>query len=117
MYHETANGRILARTYQETADRARGFAYYLKKHGYARVGILCSNTPAFLEGIFGVAAAEGVNVGMFNLSPTYLFVRLSVRSSVCSQASSRIFLSISISICRYVYVYVYMRTYVTALAN
>jgi acyl-CoA synthetase (AMP-forming)/AMP-acid ligase II len=28
------------------------------------VGILCPNTPAFLESIFGVAAAGSVNVCM-----------------------------------------------------
>jgi len=63
VFHETADGKTIQRTYQETADHARGFAYYLRKHAYKRVGILCPNTPAFLEAIFGVAAAEGVNVG------------------------------------------------------
>lgn len=38
-------------------------AYYLKKHGFGRVGILCPNTPAFLESIFGIAAAGAVNIG------------------------------------------------------
>jgi acyl-CoA synthetase (AMP-forming)/AMP-acid ligase II len=38
-------------------------AFYLKKHGFKRVGILCPNTPAFLESIFGIAAAGAVNVG------------------------------------------------------
>lgn len=47
----------------EFADRARGLAFYLKKHGYKRVGILCPNTPAFLESIFGIAAASAVNIG------------------------------------------------------
>lgn len=49
----------------ETADRARGLAFHIKKHGYKRVGILCPNTPAFLESIYGIAAAGAVNVCMF----------------------------------------------------
>lgn len=56
---------MLRRTYVEVADRARGLAYYVKKHGFKRVGILCPNTPAFLESVFGIAAAGAVNVGMF----------------------------------------------------
>lgn len=64
IYHVTANGKILRRSYQEAADRARGLAYYIKKHGYKKVGILCPNTPAFLESIFGIAAAGAVNVGV-----------------------------------------------------
>ncbi|KAK3076395.1 hypothetical protein LTS18_013149 [Coniosporium uncinatum] len=63
VYHVTANNKILRRTYQEVADRARGFAYYLRKHGFQRVGLLCPNTPAFLESIFGIAAAGAVSVG------------------------------------------------------
>ena len=59
----TANRKVLRRTYEEVADRARGLAYYLKKHGYKRVGILATNTPAFLESLFGIAAAGGVSVG------------------------------------------------------
>lgn len=59
----TTTNKIIRRTYIETADRARGLAYYLKKHGFKRVGILCPNTPAFLESIFGIAAAGAVNVG------------------------------------------------------
>lgn len=62
-YHVTASKQILRRSYQETSDRARGLAYYLKKHGYKRVGILCPNTPAFLESIYGIAGASAVNVG------------------------------------------------------
>jgi len=61
----TANGKVLRRTYEEVADRARGLAYYLKKHGYKRVGILAPNTPAFLESLFGIAAASGISVGMY----------------------------------------------------
>ncbi|GES60787.1 AMP-binding domain protein [Aspergillus terreus] len=64
IYHVTANNQILRRSYIETADRARGLAYYLKKHGFTRVGILCPNTPAFLESIFGIAAAGAVNVAV-----------------------------------------------------
>ena len=63
IYHITANNKILNRSYAETADRARGLAYYLKTHGYKRVGILCPNTPAFLESLFGIAAAGAVSVG------------------------------------------------------
>ncbi|KAI9675463.1 MAG: hypothetical protein M1822_008941 [Bathelium mastoideum] len=64
IYHLTSNQKTIRRSYQETADRARGFAYYLKKHKYKRVGILCPNTPAFLESIFGIAAAGAVNVAV-----------------------------------------------------
>ncbi|KAL8968441.1 MAG: hypothetical protein Q9183_002457 [Haloplaca sp. 2 TL-2023] len=64
IYHVTSNGKILRRSYQETADRARGLAYFLKRNGHRRVGILCPNTPAFLESIFGIAAASAVNVGV-----------------------------------------------------
>ncbi|KAI1922930.1 hypothetical protein LOZ65_003401 [Ophidiomyces ophidiicola] len=64
VYHITANNKVLRRSYIETADRARGLAYYIKKHGYKRVGILSPNTPAFLESIFGIAAAGAVNVAV-----------------------------------------------------
>ncbi|KAE8145558.1 hypothetical protein BDV25DRAFT_164409 [Aspergillus avenaceus] len=64
IHHVTANNQVLRRSYAETADRARGLAYYLKKHGFKRVGILCPNTPAFLESIFGIAAAGAVNVAV-----------------------------------------------------
>ncbi|CAL8576494.1 hypothetical protein XPA_002373 [Xanthoria parietina] len=64
IYHVTSNGKILRRSYQEAADRAKGLAYYLKEHSHKRVGILCPNTPAFLESIFGIAAASAVNVGV-----------------------------------------------------
>ncbi|KAI5804347.1 hypothetical protein EDC01DRAFT_414634 [Geopyxis carbonaria] len=68
--HTTANGRILRRSYMEFADRSRGLAYYLKTHGYKRVGILCPNTPAFLESIFGIAAAGAIQVGVnYRLKP------------------------------------------------
>lgn len=64
VYHKTANDQVLRRTYAETAERARGLAYYLRKKGYKRVGILCTNTPAFLEAIFGIGAAGAVNVAI-----------------------------------------------------
>ncbi|KAM7220370.1 acetate/butyrate--CoA ligase AAE7, peroxisomal [Rhypophila decipiens] len=62
IYHVTANGKILRRSYMEFADRARGFAYYLRKKGYKRVGLLAPNTPAFLESVFGISAAGAVLV-------------------------------------------------------
>ncbi|KAL9085165.1 MAG: hypothetical protein Q9159_004847 [Coniocarpon cinnabarinum] len=84
VYHQAANGGTVRRNYQETADRARGFAYYLKKHGYKRVGILCTNTPAFLEAIFAIAAASGVNAAInYRLKPddlTYIFEHAEVDS-------------------------------------
>ncbi|KUI59228.1 Acetate/butyrate--CoA ligase AAE7, peroxisomal [Cytospora mali] len=60
--HITANGAILRRTYQEFADRARGLAYYLKTHGFKRVGVLMPNTPAFLECVYGIVAGGAVIV-------------------------------------------------------
>lgn len=62
IYHITTTGKILRRSYQEFADRSRGLAYYLLKHNFKRVGILAPNTPAFLESIYGIAAAGGVNI-------------------------------------------------------
>ncbi|KAK3301913.1 uncharacterized protein B0T15DRAFT_286421 [Chaetomium strumarium] len=62
VYHLTANGRVLRRSYLELADRARGLAYYLRKKGRKRVGILAPNTPAFLESIYGIASAGAVIV-------------------------------------------------------
>ncbi|ERF72061.1 hypothetical protein EPUS_04979 [Endocarpon pusillum Z07020] len=64
IYHRTANNQILRRTYLQAADRARGFAYFVKKREYNKVGILCPNTPAFLEAIFGIGAAGAVNVAV-----------------------------------------------------
>jgi acyl-CoA synthetase (AMP-forming)/AMP-acid ligase II len=64
IFHVTSNSKILRRTYAEFADRARGLAYFLRKHGFRRVGILAPNTPAFLEAIFGIAASGGVNVAV-----------------------------------------------------
>lgn len=62
IYHISSNRRILQRSYAEMADRARGLAYFLRGHGFRRVGILATNTPAFLESIFGIVAAGGVLV-------------------------------------------------------
>ncbi|PKS11921.1 hypothetical protein jhhlp_001216 [Lomentospora prolificans] len=62
IFHITTNGRVLRRTYCEFADRTRGLAYYLLKHGFRRVGILAPNTPAFLESIYAIPAAGGVIV-------------------------------------------------------
>ncbi|KAF7948519.1 uncharacterized protein EAE97_003930 [Botrytis byssoidea] len=64
IHHVTANGQTITRSYQEFADRSRGLAYYLKIHKFARIGILSPNTPAFLESIFGVAAAGAIHVGV-----------------------------------------------------
>ena len=64
IYHRTANNKILRRTYLEFADRARGFAYYIKKKGYKRIGILCTNTPAFLEAIYGIGGAGAINIAI-----------------------------------------------------
>ncbi|KAF1958254.1 acyl CoA synthetase-like protein [Byssothecium circinans] len=64
IYHKTAHNQTLRRSYLETAHRARGLAYYFLAHSYKRVGILCTNTPAFLESIFGIAAAGAVSVGV-----------------------------------------------------
>lgn len=64
---------MLRRSYVEVADRARGLAYWLKQHGYKRVGILCPNTPAFLESIFGIAAAGAVNIGKVHLKSLLIY--------------------------------------------
>lgn len=62
IYHVTANNKVLRRSYMEFADRARGFAYYLRKKGHRRVGLLAPNTPAFLESVFAIGAAGAVLV-------------------------------------------------------
>jgi len=62
IHHTTANGKTLTRSYAAFADRARGLAYHLTKHGRRRVGVLAPNTPAFLEAIYGVVAAGAVLV-------------------------------------------------------
>ncbi|EEQ27946.1 putative cellulase [Microsporum canis] len=86
IYHLTANKKIVRKTYQQFADRSRGIAYYIKKHGYKRVGILAPNTPAFLESIFGIAAAAGVNVAInYRLKPediAYIFTHADVDSII-----------------------------------
>ncbi|KAB8296948.1 hypothetical protein EYC80_002356 [Monilinia laxa] len=64
IHHVTTNGQTITRSYQEFADRARGLAYYLKKHKLGRIGILAPNTPAFLESIFGIAGAGAIQVGV-----------------------------------------------------
>ncbi|TVY48900.1 putative acyl-activating enzyme [Lachnellula occidentalis] len=64
IFHITANNKVLRRSYAEFADRSRGLAYFLKKHGLKRIGILAPNTPAFLEAVFGIAASGGVNVAV-----------------------------------------------------
>ncbi|KAI1128553.1 AMP-binding domain-containing protein [Nemania abortiva] len=77
IYHLTANGKLLRRSYGQFAERARGLAYFLFKHGLKRVGVLASNTPAFLESIFGIVAAGAVIVpANYRLKPedvTYIF--------------------------------------------
>ena len=82
IHHTTTSGLTLRRSYQDLADRARGLGYYLKKHGYKRVGILCPNTPAFLESIYGIAAAGAVNAAAnYRLIPqdiSYIFVHADV---------------------------------------
>jgi acyl-CoA synthetase (AMP-forming)/AMP-acid ligase II len=62
IYHAAASGGIVRRSYAQFAARARGLAYFLKKHGLARVGVLAPNTPAFLEAIYGIGAAGAVLV-------------------------------------------------------
>lgn len=64
IFHITANGQTLRRSYIEFADRARGLAYFLLKHDFKRVGILAPNTPAFLESIFGIGGAGSINVAV-----------------------------------------------------
>ncbi|RDI84520.1 hypothetical protein Vi05172_g5228 [Venturia inaequalis] len=77
IYHVTVNNKILRRSYGEFADRSRGLAYYLKKIKSKRVGLLCPNTPAFLESVFGIGAAGAVNVAAnYRLKPddiSYIF--------------------------------------------
>jgi acyl-CoA synthetase (AMP-forming)/AMP-acid ligase II len=86
IYHVTANKKIIRRSYQETADRARGLAYFLLKHKFKRVGILAPNTPAFLESIYGIGAAGAVNVAInYRLKEddiTYIFDHAEVDSII-----------------------------------
>ncbi|RCI11471.1 hypothetical protein L249_7197 [Ophiocordyceps polyrhachis-furcata BCC 54312] len=62
VFHTTATGAVVRRSYRQLASRAVGLAYYLRKHGLTRVAILAPNTPAFLEAIYGIVAAGGVIV-------------------------------------------------------
>ncbi|KAH7328480.1 AMP-binding enzyme [Stachybotrys elegans] len=62
VFHITANGKTLRRSYHDLSRRTQGLAYYLKKQGLTRIGILCPNTPAFLEAIYAVPAAGAVIV-------------------------------------------------------
>lgn len=55
--HTSANGVLIRRIYAEFSERSMGFAYYLLKKGYKRVGLLVGNTPAYLEGVFGIGGA------------------------------------------------------------
>lgn len=87
-YLHLTDEQILRRTYQETADRARGLAYYLKKHGFKRVGILCTNTPAFFESIYGIGAAAAVNVGEHSSMPSN-YQQLQVLTEHSNQLSSQ----------------------------
>ncbi|KAF3491593.1 luciferin 4-monooxygenase [Arthroderma uncinatum] len=86
IYHLATNNKIVRKTYQEFADRARGLAYYVKKYGLKRVGILSPNTPAFLESIFGIAAASSVNVAVnYRLKPediAYIFTHAEADSII-----------------------------------
>ncbi|KAJ5178317.1 uncharacterized protein N7500_001016, partial [Penicillium coprophilum] len=70
IYHVTLKGHVLQRTYAEFAHRAAGLAYYLRQNGFKRVGILATNTPAFLESVFGIAGAGAVNIAInYRLKP------------------------------------------------
>ena len=60
--HVNAAGEGVRRSYAELAARSADLAYYLKKQGWKRVGLLMPNTPAHLESIFGVVAAGGATV-------------------------------------------------------
>lgn len=62
--HTNTDAVTLRLSYLEFADRARGLGYFLLKHNFKRVGILAPNTPGFLQSIFGISAAGGVNVAV-----------------------------------------------------
>ena len=64
VYHRTSTGRIITYTYADTARRAAGLTYYLRRRSLKRVGILAANTPAFLESFFAIGGAGGVNVAI-----------------------------------------------------
>lgn len=68
--HTNTSNIVIRRTYKEFADRSAGLAWWLKKYGYRRVGILASNTPAYLESVFAIGGAGGVQVGVnYRLTP------------------------------------------------
>ncbi|KAI1623855.1 fatty-acyl-CoA synthase [Exophiala viscosa] len=77
IYHKTADDKLLTKTYSQFARKASDFAYYLKKHRYRRIGILCPNTPAFLYATFAANAADGVVIPVnYRLKPddiSYIF--------------------------------------------
>ncbi|KAI8634955.1 AMP-binding domain-containing protein [Xylariaceae sp. FL1651] len=89
IYHVTANGQVLRRSYAEFANRARGLAYYLLKHGFKQVGVLATNTPAFLESIFGIIASGAVmvpvNYRLKSDDVTYIFDFAEVDSIIVDQ--------------------------------
>lgn len=64
IYHRSANNQVIRRNYGDFADRASAFAYYLKKKGYTRVGLLLTNTPAFLYATFGIGGAGAVVIAI-----------------------------------------------------
>ncbi|KAK5937804.1 hypothetical protein PMZ80_009933 [Knufia obscura] len=64
IYHRTVNNVVLRRTYADFADRASAFAYYLKKKGYKRIGLLLTNTPAFLYATYAAGAAGAVVIAI-----------------------------------------------------
>ncbi|KAF8418824.1 hypothetical protein EV426DRAFT_678734 [Tirmania nivea] len=80
--HTTSTGHLIRRTYRDFSSRAAGLAWWLKKHGYKRVGILAPNTPAYLEGVFGIGGAGAVQVGInYRLTPddiSYIFTHAEV---------------------------------------
>ena len=86
LHHHTANGKVLKYTYAETAHRAAGLAYYIKKKGYKKTGILGPNTPAFLESIFGIGGAGAIVVAInYRLKPEdieYIFDHAEVDSII-----------------------------------
>ncbi|GAM35139.1 hypothetical protein TCE0_017r03225 [Talaromyces pinophilus] len=70
IHHVSSSKNIIRRSYKDFARRASGLAYFLRRGGFQRVGILATNTPAFLESIFGIAGAGAVNVAInYRLQP------------------------------------------------
>ena len=64
LHHEDAKERTFTRTYRQTAERSAGLAYFCRKQSLTRVGILCPNTPAFLEALFAVNGTGGTHVAI-----------------------------------------------------